>query len=86
MNGNSTHIEIGKVISFCGTMMFALVLKNNGDGQLHIYCHDQSDMRKKGVLLVLDESRYHALKTIMTKTDETIEKIKSSGQLKQMVL
>ncbi len=83
MDDVSVQVNLGSVSSLCGKLSFSFVVRNNGGAHVQIYGSDPSDGRKSGVLLLLDESQYQQLKTIISKTDETIEKLRASGQVKE---
>ena len=86
MNDMSLEINIGSVKSTVGQLRFKFVVHNSGAAHLQIYASDPTDMRKSGVLLTLDETQYNELKSIITRTDQTIEKLQMSGQMKSMVV
>ena len=81
MDDMSLQVNIGTVRSLCGQLRFAFVVHSTGSAHLQIYASDPTDGRKAGVLLTLDESAYSELKGIIRRTDETINKLRSAGQM-----
>ncbi len=82
----SLEINIGSVKSRVGQLLFKFVVHNSGAAHLQIYASDPTDMRKSGVLLMLDEAQYNELKTIIVRTDQTIEKLQAAGQMNSMIV
>ena len=80
MNAVSLQFNLGSVGSNRGELKFTFVVSNNGNAHLEIYAFDRTDLRKSGVLLMLDERNYRTLKQLIADTEETIEKLKLSGQ------
>ena len=81
----SMQVSLGFVQSLCGKLSFSFVIRNNGDAHLQIYGSDPSDGRKSGILLTLDETEYRKLKTLIEKTDQTIERLRAAGQMRTMM-
>jgi hypothetical protein len=81
----SLQLNLGCVESRWGKLSFSFVVRSSGDAHLQIYGYDPSDLRKSGVLLNLNESEYQKLKELIEKTDQTIEKLRGSGQFKTML-
>ncbi len=82
----SLQFNIGSAGSRYGQLKFSFVVMNDGNAHLQIYASDPSDLRIAGVLLMLDESGYRNLKELIAKTDQSIEKLQSSGQLLKMLV
>lgn len=81
MDDISLNINVGNVSSLCGKLSFTLVVKPNMQGVIQLYAHDPTDMRKSGTLIQLDAKGYSVLKNIISKIDDTIEKLESSNQM-----
>jgi hypothetical protein len=86
MNDASLQFNIGSVGSRYGQLKFSFVVSNDGNAYLQIYASDPSDLRISGVLLMLDEHGYGNLKQLIAKTDQSIERLRSSGQLLKMLV
>lgn len=84
MDDASLQINLGAVASICGKLSFSFVVQSSGDASLHLYASDPSDGRRSGVLSTLDAAKYAQLKLLIQKTDETIEKLQSAGQMKNV--
>lgn len=82
----SLEIDLGSVTSVCGELHFRLKIDGYGRGHLQIYAFDPDDMRESGILLLLDEGGYGDLKRVLAKADATIQKIRSAGQMRGMIL
>lgn len=81
MDDISINIKLGKVSSLCGTMDFTLVVKSDMQGQIQVYCYNPTNMRKSGVLVQLDTTRFAELKQVIERAEQTMEKLKSSNQM-----
>lgn len=86
MDDMSLEVNIGSIASLVGELRFKFVVHSSGDAHLQIYAADPTDLRKAGVLLMLDERQYEELKALITRTDQAIERMRSAGQMKQMLV
>ncbi len=77
----SLQFALGNVGGRFGELKFSFIVFDNGNAHLQIWAHDPSDMRRSGVLLQVAEYGYRTLKQLLAKADETIEKLRASGQL-----
>jgi len=82
----SLTIDLGSVTSVCGELHFRLKIEGDGRGHLQIFAFDPDDMHESGILLLLDEGGYGDLKRVLAKADATIQKIRSAGQMRGMIL
>lgn len=82
----SLQFRLGSVGGRFGELKFSFIVLENGNGHLQIWAFDPSDMRRSGVLLQVAEYGYRTLKQLLAKTDETIEKLRASGQLLRMAV
>jgi len=82
MNDVSLQVNLGAVTSMFGKLTFSFVVHNSGSAHVQIYASDPTDLRKSGVLLTLDEAGYRELRTLLNRTDETIEKLRTAGQVR----
>jgi hypothetical protein len=86
LEDTTLQINLGAVSSICGKLSFSFVVHSSGEASLHLYASDPSDGRRSGVLVQLDAAEYAKLKQLVQKTDETIEKLRSAGQMKSMMI
>jgi hypothetical protein len=78
----SLQVNLGSVRDTIGEMRFAFVVQSDGTAHVEIYCHDPTDSRKSGVFFQLKATGYAELKQLIAKTDATIAKLESAGQVK----
>jgi hypothetical protein len=84
MEDITIEVNLGSVISIGGSQLtFSLKIKKSGTGFLQIYARD-SDGRRSGTILFLNELEYNELKTIMNKTEQTIQELRQSGRMHEM--
>jgi len=86
MEDASLQFNLGSVGGRFGELKFSFVVFDNGNAHLQIWAYDPSDMRRSGVLLQVAEYGYRTLKELLAKTDQTIEKLKASGQLLRILV
>jgi hypothetical protein len=86
MEDASLQFNLGSVGGRFGELKFSFIVFNNGNAHLQIWAHDPSDMRRSGVLIQVAEYGYRTLKQLLAKADETIEKLRASGQLLRMLV
>jgi hypothetical protein len=86
MDDMSLQVNLGAVDSVCSRLEFSFVVRNNGDAHLQVYASDTCDRRKSGVLLLLNEAEYRNLKALIEKTDQTIDKLRTAGQMRRMLV
>lgn len=82
MDEVTIEVQLGEVGSNYGKMKFAFVVGNDGSAFMKIYAFDPSDLRKSGIFMRLHEDQYQKLWSVMFKADETIEKLRLTGQVK----
>jgi hypothetical protein len=84
MEDITIEVNLGSVITTGGSQLtFSLKIKNSGTGFLQIYARD-SDGRRSGTVLFLNEIEYNELKKIMNRTEQTIQDLRQSGRMNQM--
>ena len=86
MEDASLQFNLGSIGGRFGELKFSFIVFNNGNAHLQIWAHDPSDMRRSGVLIQVAEYGYRTLKQLLAKADETIEKLRASGQLLRMLV
>ena len=86
MEDASLQFNLGSVGGRFGELKFSFIVFNNRNAHLQIWAHDPSDMRRSGVLIQVAEYGYRTLKQLLAKADETIEKLRASGQLLRMLV
>ena len=83
MDNVTVEVHLGEVRSLGSRLKFSLKLGSDGNGQLEIYASD-SDGRRSGTLLWLDETGYEELKQMMGRTELTISELRVSGRLRKL--
>lgn len=86
MDAASLEFNLGSVSWHFGRLNFFFIVLNNGNAYLQLFADDPSNARKSGVLLQVAEYGYRTLKQLLVKAEETIEKLKISGQLNRLAL
>jgi hypothetical protein len=86
MEDASLQFNLGSVGGKFGELRFSFIVFDNGNAHLQIWAYDPSDTRRSGVLLQVAEYGYRTLKQLLAKADETIAKLKASGQLQRMLV
>ena len=86
MDDMSLQINLGSIRSFAGELKFEFVVHNSGDAHIRVFAHDPTDRRKSWIVLTLEDKEYQELKSIIEKTDQTIEKMHTAGQIKKRLV
>lgn len=83
MENISIEIHLGAVRASGSTMRFSLRLNGNGTGGLQIYA-SSSDGRRAGTFFSMNEAEYNELKSLVAKTEQTIQDLRRSGKMREM--
>lgn len=74
-------LEIGKVESFKGQLVFCLMVHPDGTAHVTINGSDPTDRRKAAVMVMLTGAEYQKLWKLLQKTDDVIAEAKAAGQM-----
>jgi hypothetical protein len=77
------QLRLGSVKTYGSELNFSLQVNNSGIGYLQIIASD-SDRRRSGTALFLNEFEYGQLKAIINKTEQALEDLRQSGRLTTM--
>ncbi|NIC39770.1 hypothetical protein [Aquabacterium sp. A08] len=84
MEGLTFQVNIGAVRSRIGELKFSLAVDENGQGQVHVFAIDPTDLRKAGVLLTLDEDGLTQFDDLLEKVYEVAHQLKTDGRMKTL--
>ena len=85
MDGMAFEVNLGAVQSYGGKFSFSIAVDEKGMGQVRIFASDPSDLRKSGVLMILNEERLNQLDDLLEKVHSVALKMRTEGRMKELL-